>query len=319
MCIALVPLNGLAQTILPSAELAFNGQIPFNTEYIKTQKIKSITLDIIDKKDMQVAEDKGLLNYYEFNSKGYLKRYYYTSIIKEIHKEFYAEPVYHGRKKIKNGFSYVKNDYIHDTISTNYFYDGNFNLILKRYNDGNYYESYYYDYNVLDKIEKERRFRETNVSPIKNEFKLGTQFLISSETYSFIPTGKQQYKQICHNDEGRPYKEIIYNTNEFNKLISINEQYTVAWINQTSEFKYNTKNQLIEATYKSNSNGDVVLKRTYEYDANDCLLTEKQYKNNVLLKEISYVTDAQKKLTSYIEREADKKTIRIVKLLYEFY
>ena len=37
-----------AQTLIPTAESAFESQLPFNTEYIKSQKIKSITFDIID-------------------------------------------------------------------------------------------------------------------------------------------------------------------------------------------------------------------------------------------------------------------------------
>lgn len=48
----------MSQTLIPTAETAFESQLPFNTEYIKSQKIKSITFDIIDKKDLQVAEDK---------------------------------------------------------------------------------------------------------------------------------------------------------------------------------------------------------------------------------------------------------------------
>ncbi|MBK6985543.1 MAG: hypothetical protein IPH32_12660 [Bacteroidetes bacterium] len=76
----------ISQTLIPTAETAFENQLPFNTEYIKSQKIKSITFDIIDKKDLQVAEDKGLLTYYEFNTNGFLSRFYNTSIIKVIQK-----------------------------------------------------------------------------------------------------------------------------------------------------------------------------------------------------------------------------------------
>jgi hypothetical protein len=120
------------------------------------------------------------------------------------------------------------------------------------------------------------------------------------------------------NDEGRPYKEIIYTLNDANKPVSINEQYTVAWITQTSNFEYNSKGQLTKASYKSNSNGNMEQIRTYEYDANDCLLTEKQFKNGQLLKEISYVTDAAKKVNSYIIRDPNSKSLRIVKMMYMY-
>jgi hypothetical protein len=308
----------ISQTLIPTAESAFESQLPFNTEYIKSQKIKSITFDIIDKKDLQVAEDKGLLTYYEFNANGLLTRFYTTSIIKIIQKEYHSEPVYRHRKKISNGHSYTKNEYVYDTISTNYFYNENSLLKLKRYNDGSYYESYYYDYSTDSKVEKEKRCKETNVSENKSEFKLGGQYIISEESYKYINTSKNQYKKICMNNEGRSYKEIIFTLNDSKKPISINEQYTVAWITQNSNFEYNNKGQLTKATYKSNSNGELEQIRTYEYDANDCLINEKQFKNGALIYEVSYITDSTKKVTSYIIRDPNNKSIRIVKLLYRY-
>ena len=308
-----------SQTLIPLAESAFEAQLPFNTQYIKDQKIKSITFDIIDKKDMQVAEDKGLLNYYEFNIHGKLTRFYYTTISKIIQKEYHSGPVYHKRRKVSNGHTYTKNEYVYDTVSTSYFYNDVNDLKLKRYNDGIYYESWYYNYTMDGKVQEETRFKETNVSPNKYEFKLGTQSLISEESFTYQSTGKNQYKKVCKNDEGRPYKEIIYTSNDAAQLISINEQYLVTWITQQSNFSYNKKGQLITATYKTNINGaDVEEKRTYEYDENDCLLTEKQYKNDVLLKELSYVTDTAKKVNSYLIRDHNNKSIRIVKLIYQY-
>ena len=76
-------LNGSllnSQTLIPLAESAFDKQLPFNTSYIKTNNIKAITFDIMDKKDFETVEDKGLLNYYEFNGSGFLTRFYYTNI-----------------------------------------------------------------------------------------------------------------------------------------------------------------------------------------------------------------------------------------------
>lgn len=314
--VACIQVN--AQTLLPTAVNAFDNQLPFNAEYIKSQQIKSITFDIIDKKDYQVAEDKGLLNYYEFNASGLLTRFYITNISKVIQKEYHVDARYSHRKKISNAHSYTKNEYVYDTVSTRYFYDNNGKLLQKRYNDGTYYESNYYTYNTDGYLQNEKRFRETNISADKNEFKLGTQSLISEESFVYKPTGKNQLKKICQNDEGRPYKEIIFNTNDAGAYTSINEQYIATWITQVSTFAYNQKGQLISASYKSNANGEAELTRTYEYDTNDCLLTEKHYKNGLLLKEISYVTDNSKKVSSYIIRDPNNKSMRIVKLIYKY-
>lgn len=307
-----------AQALIPTAESAFETQLPFNTAYIKEQKIKSITFDIIDKKDFQVAEDKGLLNFYEFNTDGLLARYYYTMIIKIIEKQYHHDAVYSRKRKVSNAYNYSKNEYVYDTISTTYFYDTKKLVKFKRYNDGVYYESKYYTYSPEGKLLNEKRCKETNVSENKNEFKLGTQTVMSEESFEYVSTGKYQYKKICKNDENRTYKEVIYNVNNANKTLSINEQYTVTWFTQNSEFTYNTKGQLTSAKYKSNSSGELELYRTYEYDTKDCLLTEKQFKNGSLQKEISYVTDETKKLHSYIIRDPNDKSMRIIKLFYNY-
>ena len=110
---------------MPTAETAFETQLPFNAEYIKEQKIKSITFDILDKKDLQVAEDKGLLNYYQFNKNGSLSRFYYTTISKIIQKEYFVAARHHKRRQISAAHSYTKNEYVYDTISTSYFFNEN--------------------------------------------------------------------------------------------------------------------------------------------------------------------------------------------------
>lgn len=310
-------LSLTSQTLIPTVESAFENQLPFNYEYIKHHDIKSITFDILDKKDLQVAEDKGLLNYYEFNEHGKLSRFYYTTIAKVIQKEYHVAPRHH-KHSTSGGYSYTKNEYVYDTVSTTYFYNDARDVKLKRYNDGVYYESYYYDYDIEGKVLSEKRFKESNVSPNRYEFKLGAQSLISEESFVYKETGKNQYKKICQNDEGRPYKEVIYNLNDDQQIISMNEQYIATWITQQSNFEYNKKGQMTKATYKSNSNGEVEQVRTFEYDTNDCLLTEKHYKNGVIQKEISYVTDVNKRVNSYLIREEANKTIRIVKLIYRY-
>ncbi len=307
-----------AQLIIPNAYTAFSNQLPLHIQFIQSQKIKSISCQIIDKKDLQIAENKGLKMFFEFNSNGLLTKYYYTSIQKIIEKEYHSAPIYKRHRKISNGHRYTKNEYIYDTIITTYFYN-EFNLLqLKRYNDGNYYESYYLDYFKDGQLEKERRYKETNVSEIKSVFKLGEQTLISEESYRYLPISKVQFKKTCLNNENRSFKEIIYNLNDSSQILSINEQYTASWIIENKNFDYNKKGQLIKATYNSNSNDNINLIETYEYDMNDCLLTEKHYKNNELIREISYITDASKKLNSYIIRDPNSKSLRIVKLIYEY-
>ncbi|HWY12521.1 MAG TPA: hypothetical protein VN026_14405 [Bacteroidia bacterium] len=297
---------------------AFEPLLEFNTAFIKQQKIKSITFDILDKKDFEAPVDRNLMHFYEFDTSGLLKRFYYTNIVKTIEKEYHSPPVYRHRRLISNGSVYFKNEYVYDTISTIYMYKNN-NLILKRYNDGTYYESRYYNYDAKNRLTKERRVKETNLSSDKSNFILGNQTVISEDSFQYLDITPHQFKQICLNSENRPYKEIIINTDSAGNMVSKNESYIVAWIVQNTIYTYE-KNQLTSATFKGNANGDVILKTTYERDTMHCIYTEKQYKNDVLLKELSYITDrANRCLNSFIVRDPINKNMRIVKLFYMTY
>ncbi len=302
-----------AQVLLPTTETAFETQHHFNPEIIKQKGIKKIVCEIIDKKDFEVAVDKNLVETYEFNLEGLLTRHYYTNIVKTIEKHL---PIY-GRRGVQ---SYqVVNDYLYDTVSTSYFYSGN-NLILKRYHDGaGYYESRYYRYDGSGNLTKELRYKETNNSADRSIFILGNQLLLSEDSFQYQKFRSGQVKCVFLNNENRPYKERITNVDSLGRKRKINENYTAAsWIMQESTFEYK-KDRLIIAQFEGNANNKIVLKNTYEYDEQNELYTEKQYKNDALLREISYVSDRSNNLlNSYIIREANSKSLRIVKLKYDF-
>lgn len=295
--------------LLPTPETAFNAQQHnFNPEVIKTRGIKKIVFEIVDKKDFEEVVDRNLTETYEFNENGLLSRYYYTTIAKTLVKE-----------RIRRGVLETYNEYVYDTISTTYFYSGN-KLILKRYHDGaNYYESRYYRYDTLGNLTKELRYKETNNSADKSIFILGNQVLLSEDSCQWIVYGAKQRKCILLNNENRPYKENIMNFDSAGRKTSVYENYVSAsWIKQESKFEYSAKH-LISAQFKGNANNTVILKNVYEYDEQNELYGEKQYRNEVLIKEISYVTIKDTNLlNSFVVRDPINKTMRIVKLKYDF-
>lgn len=309
---------GKAQILLCTPETAFEVQHNFNSDLIKKKNIKKITFEIVDKKDFEIPIDKNLVETYEFTETGKLSRFYYTTVAKTIEKQT-TIMVNGGRRKGHYPVTQSHNDYIYDTISTSFFYQKN-NLILKRYHDGAmFYESRYYRYDSLNNLTKELRFRETNNSKDKSVFILGGQLLLSEDSLQYKKYSAHQLKCILLNNENRPYKEQTINYDSLNRKKTVYEHYTAAaWIMQEQKFEY-SKVGLVMAQFKGNANNEVVIKITYEYDSNNELLTEKHYKNNVLMKELSYITDSVNSLLkSLVIRDHINKTMRIIKLKYDF-
>jgi hypothetical protein len=301
-----------AQVLVPTAETAFEPMHHFNPGLISSKGIRKITFEILDKKDFQTAEDKRLVEVYEFNNAGQLSRYYYTT----ISKTFERVVTVHNRKH--HAVTTTYSDYLYDTVSTSYFYSGN-NLILKRYHDGvDYYESRYYRYDTDGYLTKELRFRETNNSPIRSRFVLGNQVLLSEDSFMYVKFSSGQVKASLLNNENRPYKEKIINRNVRGKVVNIDESYTsAAWIRQQYHFEYKG-DKVLRAKFEGNSGNEHALENVYEYDEKDELYGEKHYNNGTLVKEISYVTGKDDRmLNSVVIRDPINLTIRIIKLRYD--
>jgi hypothetical protein len=281
-------LPGKSQLILPTLSNSFDPFPNFNAELIKKYHIKNITFDILDKKDYQPGKDQGLVQHFDFDTAGRITRFYYTVISKMIVKETYVAPVRRKRRTV-GGYTKHEDKYIYDTVSTRFYYDTRGRMILKRYNEGTYYESTYYDYDEENRMTRELRCKETNVHPDKNLFTLGVQSVISEEKFEYVSTGQKQYKKKCLNDEGRVFREVIVNLNEGNKPAELTENFTVTWISQKSRFWYTPFGQLAQKTFETNTDGTQAIRDTFEYDNKGNITWEKQYKNGVLLNERSYL------------------------------
>ncbi|MBK9284491.1 MAG: hypothetical protein IPM51_09245 [Sphingobacteriaceae bacterium] len=311
-------LCGKSQILIPTPETAFEKTHNFNAELIKQKNVNKITFEIVDKKDFEIAVDKNLVETYEFDTNGKLSRFYYTTIVKTIEKQITAS-VHNKGKKGYHTVTETKSEYLYDTVSTTYFYN-KANLSLKRYHDGAlFYESRYYRYDSLNNLVKEMRYRETNNSTDKSIFILGGQLLLSQDSFVYKKYSDQQLHCFHLNNEQRPYKQQIIYFDSLGRTKSTTEYYTAAaWIKQEKNYEY-VGSHLSSAIFKGNANKEITIKITYEYDANNELLTEKQYKNEVLEKELSYITNSSDNLlSSLVVRDYINKSIRIIKLKYEF-
>lgn len=306
-------MSFIAQVLLPTPETAFEPQHNFNQEFIRNKGIRRITFDIIDKKDFQVAEDKSLSEVYEFDADGRLTRHYYTNVSRTIERQITTV----DRKRRRHTRTIREFEY--DTVSTTSFYS-NGRLVLRRYHDGrSYYEARYFAYDTAGYLTREQRFRETNVSTDRSVFILGNQVLLSQDSFQHVRYSPRQIKTIALNSEFRPYKQRITNFDSLGRKVRVSDQYTSAsWITQEQEFTYSA-GRLLTAKFSGNSGNKVLLMNVYEYDAYNELYGEKNYKNDVLVREVSYVSDTLNKLlNSFVIRDPVNRTMRIIKLRYDF-
>ena len=296
------------------------GPAAFNPKVIQQNKIRKIDVVIVDKPDGEVIVDKGASQGYEFDSIGRVTRYYYT-ILNFAEKEEVDVPEIRKKGKIiQAATSHTVTKYYNDTIFANIYYNHENRIITKRVKMGAYYDSYYYEYNEKGQAIKEMHFRETNVSEDKNEFKLGVQNILSSETFEYIQMTPTQIKKSCKNDEGREYKKAIINYNEKGNKLTESYEFIVSWMRQENNYQYDANGRLLERTYTSNESGDVKEYTVYKYDGNGVVLEEKKFKNDALLFEISYLyDDTNNLLKSKINRDHKNTSIGIVKFGYSFY
>lgn len=313
-------INCNAQLIITKPVEVAVAPINFNPELIKLNKIKSIVLDIVDKPDGSVIIDKDATQGYEFDLNGNLIRYYYTILNKTQTTEVDVPAIKKHGRIIRQATTATKTHYINDTIFVNIFYDEQSRIIAKRLRTGDYYDAFYFEYNPQGQLKKELHCRETNISENKNEFKLGVQKILSSETFEYTILTTTQIKKSCLNDEGREYKKAIINYDTKGNKLSENYEFIVSWMRQENGFQYDENGRLIELTFASNESSEIKTRSTFEYDKNGVLLTEKKFKNELATFEINYLyNETNILLKSEVNRDFKNASIIIVKFEYSFY
>ncbi len=303
----LVTLKTSAQLLILKPEYLFEKFPVFNQSYIYQYKIKSIIFNIIDKKDWQEAEDKNLIEVYEFDTAGQLKRQYHTSVRKIIQYETHRK---------KNKATITKEFYEYDTISTEYVYQKN--LFIERRKWPNHYTEADY-YRIYGKwICKEEKYVETYRTLSTGNQILDKMLLKASDSIASYDYGRQ-IKQVYYNNEKLPYKEKFIYKNEDQQIYEITEQLTVANGKIKKTFEYNDNNTISKANMIIDYGQTEIYQIQFNYDDKKRLFSENHFKNNQALKEYQYIYDENNQLKSILIRTFENKNIRIIKLKFEYY
>jgi hypothetical protein len=292
----------------------------FKGGYVAKNRIRSIHASIVYKRDNEAIQDKGLSKTWEYDSRGLLTRYYFTTIKGFVNNEISHPAVYRRGRRISAAYITEEPTYSYDTTFTDYLYNPQKQLILRRTRDGDYYNAVYYEYDTQGDLRKESVYRETNASENRNVFKLGVQNQLSQEEFRYEKPSTRQRKCKHLNDEGKVFKETIFQYDSIGHLLEENNSYTVSWMRSSTHMTYDKSGRMIMKLAVSNENGEESAKSIYKYTGDNKVDVEERFKGDEKYYELNYLYDKQTDLlTSHFIREELNKAIVIVKYSYEFY
>lgn len=279
--------------MLDSSEPIQDSRPFFNRDFIKSNGIKSVSGRVSTKAEMKAIEESGRINYFLFDKEGKLNKHRIT--------------VYKGRGDV-------------DTSLVFYLYDEKDRLATKRIKDAGGYYSYNYQYDSLGRKQKEMYCRDINAASNIDEFKLGKQFEITSETYEYKKFNPFQTKKFFYNNYDKLYKEQIIQKDSNNYLKAIYTKFIIGGNRFEFKFTYNEKGWLKKRSESSNIKGQKDKSYTYEYDEVGNLLEENTYIDNKhkTVRQFLYHEDSMLAKAQLL-KDVPTNLITIIRYKYSFY
>ena len=311
----LLPLLSAAQLFLPIDDDPFSVPVRFNADSIRNRRIVSITANLQYKPDEHKIEDKGLKEFYHFDTIGRLDLYWRTRVHSYGQINIDHPAVYRKGRRVRAAYTETRYDYTYDTIYVYYYYDNFERLTCRRQCDGEFYHTWYYIYNEDGTIARQTHCRETNLGPDHRHFRLGVQTIISQEDFSYKRFSPTQVKQLCLNDEGKPYKETMMIFDKKGRPLDFREAYMSGGVRIVTTWNYDSLDRTSGWTYTSNAGGDFSEITQFKYDSLGRIESVKRFANSKLKDEFSYLYDGKAPVAyAYINRRHLELGIDIVKL-----
>jgi hypothetical protein len=263
----------------------------FNSSFIKTNSVQSITGSISSKKVRDIIRSNGLDYYYEFNEMG----------------------------ELKNQLSTHFSNNIKDSTITSYEYENN-NIRVKRKSDSYGYFSYHYQYDELNNLITQTYCRDENKFENKNKFELKKEYVIVKDSFSYQILNAKQTKKIFYNGYGKKFKEQSNYYNEHGYLI---EEYTKFIIGNKKKkliYEYDENGRLFKKHTYVNIAQDKIITEVYTYDNIGNVLDIKYYDGDKHTSTKQFLYDNKTMLLSaLIIQEMETEFLRIIKYSYTFF
>ncbi len=265
----------------------------FNTSFIKNNRILSITGSRSSKKVKDIIRTKGLDFYYEFNHDGLLKKQLSTFKTQQEKK---------------------------DTNIIIYQYNDKRQIQSIRKSDSYGYFSYSYTYDNDNNLVNQIYSRDENAHDYKRDFDLQKQYIINSDSFSYLTLSDTQLKKFYYNKYNKVYKEQLFYYNEQGYLFEDDSKYLVGNKKSKITYEYDEKGRVATINTFQDLNIEEKVTEKYFYDEFDNVLEIKIYKNDIYKTSKQYLYDKKTLLLSaQLIQEVETEFIQIVQYQYMFY
>ena len=264
----------------------------FRYDVIKQNKISSITIAFEYKPDGAGIINDGNVKYYRFDSLYRLAESYFT--VRESRDSW-------------------------DTVRSLYYYDKQGHLIIKRTDEGNFFDTWYYRWYDDGSMKRRAHVHEVPAaSSSLTDFRIGSQTILSADSFAYTPYPKQ-LQRFGYNEEHKIYERTISFFDDKHRLTSRNFHYEVGWLYTQVDIKYDDKNRITDYTNTGNLNGDVFHTISITYDANGGIASEKRFDRTKQTDNVEFMYDKDSGLiTNELDRDFVKLTINISRFTYEY-
>ncbi len=287
----LIPFLGSAQLIDNRGCNAFTDDPFFYNDFIRSNKVKSITGHISTKNDLQVIKKSDLVTRYEFDTTG----------------------------KLTNQFGSFNLMGKKDTTFVSYIYDTANHILTKRTNDSYGFFSYNYVYDTAGNVLSRTYCRDENKGSDRYHFKLARQYTIVKESYTYSSSDSVIEKQVFNN-HGRVYQKEKYFYNQHDLLSKVVKKLIMNHKRSEVTYAYNDMGLVAEKRTQKDMSKEDFNKIAYSYDEFGNLEFIDEYKNGkkhthkeVLYDKSTYLMKA------LLVQDVATNHITILKFSYEFF
>jgi YD repeat-containing protein len=267
---------------------AFTDLPYFDVNFIRVNKIKSVSGNYSIKKDGDMIRNTKDIFEYKFDSLGYLISTFETKTV----------------------------DSKTDTLMNFYQYTSAGKISMHRKSEYGGISSFHYTYDSLNRLV----YVENRRDVLGDSGKVRQSFLINNESMRYFPL-ENGWKKVIYNNYNLPYLEETEKRNSDGYLIETTQRMRMASSEYKKVYAYNEKGLLSRVSMYHSELEAPYEEWVFQYDSFGNVIEKHTYKNEKFTKDLQIIYDTKTQLLgSTIQKEANSNFMLILRFQgYKFY